>query len=90
MQNLTNTFKINSYGKTDIGLKRKTNEDAFMLKKFTFLVTDGMGGEAGGDIASQIFKTTTENILSKINKQPQDDIKQTLKDIFSQSNKKNS
>jgi protein phosphatase len=44
-------------GKTDIGLKRKNNEDTFFISpdQHFCLAADGVGGTAAGGLASKIF-----------------------------------
>ena len=54
-------------GKTDVGLKRSHNEDAFIVNSELFFcaLADGMGGEAAGEIASSIFVETASEVFSK-------------------------
>lgn len=60
-------MKIESFGKSDLGLRRANNEDAFWLgvDQTTFTVADGMGGAAAGELASQIFVETALEIFSQ-------------------------
>ena len=53
-------------GLTDIGQKRKTNQDAifYCAEKNIFVVADGMGGHNAGDVASKIAVQEMPKYLS--------------------------
>lgn len=82
--------RINAVGKTDIGLKRNQNEDALAVddEKGYFLVADGMGGAAAGEIASRIFADTAREILENRPIHSEDEAIDIIQEAFSISNGK--
>jgi serine/threonine protein phosphatase PrpC len=61
-------LRIESAGLTDIGKKRKGNEDAYLLDDDLqlYVVADGMGGRQAGEIASRIVIDTIRRTMAKI------------------------
>lgn len=61
---------IQVWGVTDIGLVRKENQDAYQIREsgdYTIcVVCDGMGGAAGGRLASQIATETFTSELERL------------------------
>jgi len=68
--------------RTDRGLVRGTNEDAYIIGDFGAAVADGMGGHEAGEVASKIAVAGLEALLSTLPSRP----KAALQKVFSLAN----
>lgn len=57
-----------AHGASDVGLKREKNEDSFLIDPDLglYVVADGMGGHAGGGIASRLAVATIQRYLQDV------------------------
>jgi PPM family protein phosphatase len=58
---------VSACGKTDAGLKRRSNEDSFVIELDygLFIVADGMGGHTAGDMASSMAVKIVRDFIKK-------------------------
>lgn len=77
-------------GKSDVGLKRRNNEDTFLISpEFGLcLVADGIGGAAAGEIASRIFAETAAEIFHAAHPISEKDILQSVRETFKAANER--
>jgi protein phosphatase len=69
------TLRLESAGKTDVGLVREKNEDSMLIDPTIglYVVCDGMGGHLGGQVASQTAVATIHEVIKTGNPAPGSD-----------------
>lgn len=74
-KNMTQTpsFEIESYGMSNVGMKRTQNEDSYLVNDSLnlYFIADGMGGHVGGEYASRLAVTTIEEVMGHFVQDPE-------------------
>ena len=77
-------MRLKATGNSHVGLKRKVNEDSYLLNPDMglYVIADGMGGHRAGEVASRIVIDTINDYWAKVGKnQPPSLIEKINKDI---------
>ena len=82
-------MKLEVGAKTDVGLVRDHNEDSFCvnLKNRIFIVADGMGGHAAGEVASNQLKDYIEEYVVQADEDDADAIGSHLQEAVQRANR---
>lgn len=79
-----------AYCKTDQGLKRSSNQDICLASttRRCFTVADGMGGAAGGEIASALFLEAATEVFNSSEELPVTESRKKIESCFALANRK--
>jgi protein phosphatase len=85
---MTTTVRYTSAGRTDVGVVRSGNEDSFLLEpsRGVFIVADGMGGHAAGEVASDMAVKIVGRALEGVVGQEDDEAAVVIRDAIIEAN----
>jgi len=80
--------QIHAFGMTDTGLRRPLNEDAYFINTSCgcFVISDGVGGAAAGEVASRIFTSTVSETIKKEQTSSEQETISAIKQTFLKAN----
>ncbi len=83
-------IQVVATGRTDPGLRRSNNEDAFLVESQGRLcaLADGMGGAAAGELASRIFVETAKEVFRERPLRDEETARQLLETTFGLANQR--
>jgi len=64
--------RFSAVGRSEVGLYRSGNEDSALINGALIAVADGMGGHAGGEVASKVAIQTLAEVLPLLNNDEMD------------------
>jgi PPM family protein phosphatase len=81
---------IACFGKSDVGLVRANNEDAYLVlpEKGVLAVADGIGGRSSGEVASRIFVDTVGEVFGNAGRHSGQESGELIQEVYRLANER--